>query len=161
MLHGFTSQQQMLFTSHRHYNIKSDLDASFSATQKLKIEQKFSNIYIYIWIYMYILPSVSLIRYSTALKTEAVRLYCTETTVNLYQTVRLAFQRTVLFITLHPIIKIRRYLLLFRGNNFVCSEKVIRVTSTAFEGVLLLLSIGPRWLMPRMYCSHIGLLYYP
>ena len=27
--------------------------------------------------------------------------------------------------------------------------------------VLLLLSIGPRWLMPRMYCSHIGLLYYP
>ena len=23
------------------------------------------------------------------------------------------------------------------------------------------LSIGPRWLMPRMYCSHIGLLYYP
>ena len=110
---------------------------------------------------MYILPSVSVIRYSTALKTEAVRLYCTETTVNLYQTVRLAFQRTVLFITLHPIIKIRRYLLLFRGNNFVSSEKVIRVTSTAFEGVLLLLlSIVPRWLMPRMYCSHIGLLYY-
>ena len=27
--------------------------------------------------------------------------------------------------------------------------------------LLLLLSIGPRWLMPRMYCSHIGLLYYP
>ena len=26
---------------------------------------------------------------------------------------------------------------------------------------LLLLSIGPRWAMPRMYCSHIGLLYYP
>ena len=25
----------------------------------------------------------------------------------------------------------------------------------------LLLSIEPRWLMPRMYCSHIGLLYYP
>ena len=23
------------------------------------------------------------------------------------------------------------------------------------------ISIGPRWLMPRMYCSHIGLLYYP
>ena len=22
-------------------------------------------------------------------------------------------------------------------------------------------SIWPRWLMPRMYCSHIGLLYYP
>ena len=27
--------------------------------------------------------------------------------------------------------------------------------------LLLLLSIGPRWLMPRMYRSHIGLLYYP
>ena len=27
--------------------------------------------------------------------------------------------------------------------------------------LLLLLSIGPRWLMLRMYCSHIGLLYYP
>ena len=26
---------------------------------------------------------------------------------------------------------------------------------------LLLLSIGPGCLMPRMYCSHIGLLYYP
>ena len=26
--------------------------------------------------------------------------------------------------------------------------------------VLLLLSIGPRWLMPQMFCSHIGLLYY-
>ena len=26
---------------------------------------------------------------------------------------------------------------------------------------LLLLSIGPRWLMPWMYCSHIGLLYCP
>ena len=26
---------------------------------------------------------------------------------------------------------------------------------------VLHLSIGPRWLMPRMYCSHIGLLYYP
>ena len=26
---------------------------------------------------------------------------------------------------------------------------------------MILLSIGPRWLMPRMYCSHIGLLYYP
>ena len=24
----------------------------------------------------------------------------------------------------------------------------------------LLLSFGPRWLMPRMYCSHTGLLYY-
>ena len=27
--------------------------------------------------------------------------------------------------------------------------------------VLLLLSIGSRWLMHQMYCSHIGLLYYP
>ena len=27
--------------------------------------------------------------------------------------------------------------------------------------LLLLLSIGPRWLMPRKYCSHTGLLYYP
>ena len=27
--------------------------------------------------------------------------------------------------------------------------------------LLLLFSIGPRWLMPRMYCSHIVLLYYP
>ena len=27
--------------------------------------------------------------------------------------------------------------------------------------VLLLLSIGPRWLLPRMYCSPIALLYYP
>ena len=26
---------------------------------------------------------------------------------------------------------------------------------------VLLLTAGPRWLMPRMYCSHIGLLYYP
>ena len=26
---------------------------------------------------------------------------------------------------------------------------------------LLLLFIGPRWLVPRMYCSHIGLLYHP
>ena len=26
---------------------------------------------------------------------------------------------------------------------------------------LLLLTIWPRWLMPRMYCSHIGLLFYP
>ena len=26
---------------------------------------------------------------------------------------------------------------------------------------VLLLPIVPRWLMPRMYCSHIGLLYYP
>ena len=25
----------------------------------------------------------------------------------------------------------------------------------------LLLTNGSRWLMPRMYCSHIGLLYYP
>ena len=25
----------------------------------------------------------------------------------------------------------------------------------------LLLTTGPRWLMPRMYCSHTGLLYYP
>ena len=33
-------------------------------------------------------------------------------------------------------------------------------TLRPFE-ILLLLTIGPRWLMPRMYCSHIGLLYYP
>ena len=29
-----------------------------------------------------------------------------------------------------------------------------------FKFDVLLLSIGPRWLMPRMYCSHFGLLYY-
>ena len=30
---------------------------------------------------------------------------------------------------------------------------MIGVSSSSF--------IGPRWLMPRMYCSHIDLLYYP
>ena len=30
---------------------------------------------------------------------------------------------------------------------------------THFAIVLLFLSIGTRWLMPRMYCSHSGLLY--
>jgi hypothetical protein len=49
MLHGFTSQKQMLFTSHCHYDLKSHLDAKSSARRKLKLEQKF-NIYIYIYI---------------------------------------------------------------------------------------------------------------
>ena len=31
----------------------------------------------------------------------------------------------------------------------------------SFRDLLLLLSIGPRWLMPRIYCSQIGLLHYP
>ena len=45
------------------------------------------------------------------------------------------------------------------GLFHFCSVSVLRciVTSSFF----LLLNIGPRWLMPRMYCSHIGLLYYP
>ena len=29
------------------------------------------------------------------------------------------------------------------------------------QSTVTLLSIGPRWLMPRMYCIHIGLLYNP
>ena len=33
--------------------------------------------------------------------------------------------------------------------------------SDKYDHCLLLLSIGPRWLMPLMYCSHIGLLYKP
>ena len=33
---------------------------------------------------------------------------------------------------------------------------------TQYPGnILFLLSTVPRWLMPRMYCSHIGLLHYP
>ena len=35
---------------------------------------------------------------------------------------------------------------------------VVELTARPY---FLSFSIGPRWLMPRMYCSHIGLLYYP
>ena len=41
---------------------------------------------------------------------------------------------------------------------FVLPKSILRCTEICF---FLLLSIAPRWLMPRMYCSHIGLLCYP
>ena len=37
----------------------------------------------------------------------------------------------------------------------------VQVAVTKQMHVLLLSSTGPQWLMPRRYCSHIELLYYP
>ena len=42
-----------------------------------------------------------------------------------------------------------------------CQFLIFFFTCALYKMFLLLLPIGPRWLIPRMYCSHIGLLYYP
>ena len=50
---------------------------------------------------------------------------------------------------------------LLRKYKFFYSWVKIMGASREDLSMLHLLSIGPRWLMPRMYYSHIGLLYYP
>ena len=40
-------------------------------------------------------------------------------------------------------------------NEFMLSKRAPK------QSFFFFLLLGPRWLMPRMYCSHIGLFYYP
>ena len=57
-----------------------------------------------------------------------------------------------------------RFTTLFLGLYylfFVYHVPVLGAFAKLPEATVLFLSFGPRWLMPRMYCSHIGLFYYP